>query len=88
MTGQSVRLLAVAVRPRVVLKYLGVLLLSIVAMAAVPALVAFCLDAPMIAVRFASVAVALLAVGRWLARLPVPPHIQLNEALLLPLAPS
>jgi trk system potassium uptake protein TrkH len=83
MTGQSVRLLAVAVRPRVVLKYLGVLLLSIVAMAAVPALVAFCLDAPMIALRFASVAVVLLVVGRQMARLHAPPHIQLNEALVI-----
>ena len=83
MTGQSVRLLAVAVRPRVVLKYFGVLLLSIVAMAAVPALAALFLDNPLSALRFGIVTVILWIAGRGLARLHAPPHIQLNEALAI-----
>ena len=52
MSGQSVRLLALAVRPRVILKYLGLLLLSMAAMPAIPALAGFCYDAWAIALRF------------------------------------
>ncbi|HPF57813.1 MAG TPA: potassium transporter TrkG [Candidatus Competibacteraceae bacterium] len=83
MTGQSVRLLAAAVRPRVILKYLGVLLLSTVAIAAVPALAAFFYDDSKSALRFAAMAAMLFIVGRGLARIHAPPRIQLNEALAI-----
>ena len=66
MTEQSVRLLVFAVRRRVVLKYLGVLLLS---MAAVPILVALHGQAYESANRFALVALLLVSGTRWRARI-------------------
>lgn len=83
MSGQSVRLLALAVRPRVILKYLGLLLLSMAAMPAIPALAGFCYDAWAIALRFTGVTVVLLAVGYGLARLHAPQKMQFNEALVI-----
>ncbi|MDS4028181.1 MAG: TrkH family potassium uptake protein [Candidatus Contendobacter sp.] len=81
MTEQSIRLLVFAVRRRVVLKYLGVLLLSMAPMAAVPVLVALQCDAYESASRFALVALLLLAGGGGLARIAAPQKIQINEAL-------
>ncbi|MGB5065658.1 MAG: TrkH family potassium uptake protein [Candidatus Competibacter sp.] len=82
MTEQSIRLLVFAVRRRVVLKYLGVLLLSMAPMAAVPVLVALRYDAYESASRFALVAL-LLAGGGGLARIGAPQKIQINEALVV-----
>ncbi len=83
MTEQSVRLLVFAVRRRVVLKYLGVLLLSMAPMAAVPVLVALHGEAYESANRFALVALLLLIVGGGLARIAAPQKIQINEALVV-----
>ena len=71
MTEQSVRLLVFAVRHRVVLKYLGVLLLSMAPMAAVPILVALHGEAYESANRFALVALLLVIGTRWRTRIMV-----------------
>ncbi|WP_312914778.1 TrkH family potassium uptake protein [Candidatus Competibacter phosphatis] len=83
MTEQSVRLLVFAVRRRVVLKYLGVLLLSMAPMAAVPVLVALHGEAYESANRFALVALLLVIGGGGLARIAAPQKIQINEALVV-----
>ena len=72
-----------AVRRRVVLKYLGVLLLSMAPMAAVPVLVALHGEAYESANRFALVALLLVIGGGGLARIAAPQKIQINEALVV-----
>ena len=83
MTEQSVRLSVFAVRRRVVLKYLGVLLLSMAPLAAVPVLVALQSEAYESANRFALVALLLVIGGGGLARIAAPQKIQINEALVV-----
>ena len=83
MTEQSVRLLVFAVRRRVVLKYLGVLLLSMAPMAAVPVLVALRGEAYEGANRGALVALLLVIGGKADWRGSPRRKIQISEALVV-----
>jgi trk system potassium uptake protein TrkH len=73
--------LAYAVRPRVVLKYLGQLMLLIAALALAPAAVAFGYGDGALALRFTLVSLVLVAVSVPWVRRAVPAEIQSNEAL-------
>lgn len=82
MTDTSLKSLSYAVDCRVVGKYLGLLSLSLAAMAAVPGVVAVVLGEIVAGQRYAIVCLALLAGGAALSRLRAPAEIQINEGLV------
>jgi trk system potassium uptake protein TrkH len=71
----------VAVRPRVVLKYLGQLMLVFAALGSVPLAASLVLGGSQSDVRLGAVLLGMLAVAVPLSRLPAPRQIQWNEAL-------
>ncbi len=75
--------LAYAVRPRVVLKYVGQLCLVLAALTLVPLVVSVLLGEGAFALRCGLVIAALLAGGAPLARLPGGARLQTNEALVI-----
>lgn len=83
MTDASVKSLSHAVDLRVVARYLGLLSLSLAAMAAVPALVATAMGETAAAWRYASVFTVLLLAGLAAARRTAPADIQINEGLVI-----
>lgn len=81
MTARSDSTLMVAVRPRVVLKYLSQLLLVLAALAAVPLGAALVLGEHAVAWRLGLVLLLVLGLSLPLSRLPVASQVQWNEAL-------
>jgi trk system potassium uptake protein TrkH len=82
MPGQEQsQTLAYAVRARVLLKYLGQLMLLLAALDLVPAAVALGYGDGVLALRFSIVALVLVATSAPWVRLAVPVEIQTNEAL-------
>ncbi|MBL8659070.1 MAG: TrkH family potassium uptake protein [Rhodospirillales bacterium] len=83
MTDPSLRSLSHAVDGRVIVKYLGMLSLSLAAMAAVPAAVAAALGEVTAAERYASVFAVLLLAGFLGSRRAAAADIQINEGLVI-----
>ncbi len=83
MTDPSLRSLSYAVDGRVIVKYLGMLSLSLAVMAAVPAIVAAILGETAAAERYALVCAVLLVAGLFGARRSAPANIQINEGLVI-----
>lgn len=75
--------LAYAVRPRVVAKHLGDLLVAVGVLAIVPLVVTLAFCEFTLALPFAGGAAAFVAVGLSLRRLRAPPGLQRNEALTI-----
>lgn len=80
---ERISILTYAVRPRVVLKYIGQLGLMLSLLTAVPLLVAMLEGDISQAVRYAILCFFLLISGFFLARLPAPARMQGNEALTI-----
>jgi trk system potassium uptake protein TrkH len=80
---EKVPTLAYAVRGKVVLKYLGQLLLLLAMLDLAPAAVALGYGDGALALRFAGVALALVLVALPWVRLAVPAQLQTNEALVV-----
>jgi trk system potassium uptake protein TrkH len=80
---ERISILTYAVRPRVVLKYVGQLGLMLSLLAAVPLIVALLEGDGTQALRYAIVCCFLLVAGIYLARLPAPARMQGNEALTI-----
>ena len=80
---ERISILTYAVRPRVVLKYIGQLGLMLSLLAAVPLIVALLEGDSIQALRYAIVCGFLLIAGIFLARLPAPTRMQGNEALTI-----
>jgi len=78
---ESPQTLAYAVRARVVLKYLGQLMLLLAALDLAPAAVAWGYGEGVLALRFTAVTLVLAAISVPWVRLAVPAGIQTNEAL-------
>jgi trk system potassium uptake protein TrkH len=72
-----------AVRPDVILRYLGQFAVVLAALTALPSGVALLCGEPRFALRCAVVATVLALVGRGLARIPRPSRVQANEALVI-----
>jgi trk system potassium uptake protein TrkH len=83
MSSNQATELSYAVRPRVVLKYVGQLFLVLAALTAVPLLVSLPLERGLFALRTSLVIAVLAAVGALLGRLRRPERIQSNEALVI-----
>lgn len=83
MADPSLKSLSHAVDGRVIVKYLGLLSLSLGVMAAVPAVVAAVLGEWAAAERYALVFAVLLGAGLLGARRPAPSAIQINEGLVV-----
>jgi len=82
MPGQEqAQTLAYAIRARVLLKYLGQLMLVLAALDLLPAVVAFGYGESELALRFSIVTLVLVATSVPWVRLAVPVEIQTNEAL-------
>jgi trk system potassium uptake protein TrkH len=81
MSDQGAASLMVAVRPLVVLKYLGQLLLLLTLLDAVPLAASLFLGEGLFAARLAITTAGLLVLSIPLSRLPAPEQIQWNEAL-------
>jgi trk system potassium uptake protein len=81
MRGQAINALRYAVRGRVLLKYLGQLLVGLGALSVIPSVAAAVLGEPRLALRLAALAVGTGVVGLLWARLRVGGHLQVNEAL-------
>jgi trk system potassium uptake protein TrkH len=81
MTSRGDTVLMVAVRPLVVLKYLGQVLLVLAALSSVPLAVALALGEPEVALRLSVLVAVTFAASVPLSRLPTPRQIQWNEAL-------
>jgi trk system potassium uptake protein TrkH len=81
MADQGAASLMVAVRPLVLLRYLGELLLVLALLDAVPLAASLALGENLFAVRLAIAVGVLLAIALPLLRLPTPQQIQWNEAL-------
>lgn len=81
MPSQRIHTLRYAIRPRVLLRHLGLLLLVLSGLGLPPLLVAAVDGDWTMSARLAGVLAALAASGALLARLQAPRHIQLNEAL-------
>jgi hypothetical protein len=82
-TQEPPQILAYAVRAKVVLKYLGQLMLLLAALDLLPAAVAFGYGDSELALRFSIVALILVAVSVPWVRVAVPAEIQTNEALVV-----
>jgi len=82
-TGKRAAELTYAVRPEIVLRYLGQFSLVLAALTAVPVIVSLLFGEAQFALRCAMVSLVLAVVGRALARLPRPSHVQTNEALVI-----
>lgn len=80
-TQEQPQTLAYAVRAKVVLKYLGQLVLLLAALDLLPALVALGYGDSELALRFSIVTLMLVAVSVPWVRMAVPAEIQTNEAL-------
>jgi len=80
-TQENAPTLAYAVRAKVILKYLGQLLLLLAALDLVPAVVALGYGDGALALRFAGASLALVLVSLPWVRLAVPAQLQTNEAL-------
>jgi len=80
-TQDQPQTLAYAVRAKVVLKYLGQLMLFLAALDLVPAAVALGYGDGVLALRFTAVTLILVAISIPWVRLAVPAEIQTNEAL-------
>ena len=76
-------ILTYAVRPRVVLKYIGQLGLMLSILTAVPLVVALFEGNGIQALRYAIVCCFLIIIGAFLSRLPAPARMQGNEALTI-----
>jgi trk system potassium uptake protein TrkH len=81
MTAHGDRVLMVAVRPPVVLKYLGQVLLVFAALSCVPLAAALVLGKAAFALRLGILVAVTLVLSLPLSRLPTPRQIQWNEAL-------
>lgn len=81
MSSQRIHTLRYAVRPRLVLKHLGLLATVLGALTAVPMLVALATQDWSMGWRLAAVVALLAGFGVPTARLAAPEHVQLNEAL-------
>lgn len=77
------RVLAYAVRGRVVAKYGGQLMLMLALLATAPLVAALVEDNSALALRYVLLCAGLMLVGVPLARLPAPERIQTNEALTI-----
>ncbi len=75
--------LAYAVRPQVVLKYLGQLFIVLACLTSVPYLVSVYFGDYVISVRYGLIILLLTLSGLLFVRLPTPKRIQTNEALVL-----
>ncbi len=75
--------LAFAVRPSVVLKYIGQLFLVLACLTVVPCAVSLYFGDTPLTYRYAIVLVGLIAAGFLLRRFPQPGHIQTNEAMVI-----
>lgn len=71
------------VRPAVIGRYVGQLLVVVAALVCVPLVVALRFGEVEMALRFAAVAATLGAAGGVLARLPAPRHLHRNEAMVV-----
>ena len=80
--GTAARSLQFAVRPRLVIKYLGVLALPLAALTIVPMGVALSAGEIGVGLRYAMIVAGLATAGWLCARLPYAATIQKNEALL------
>ena len=80
---EQLKVLSYAVRPPVLAKYLGQLAVAMSVLVAVPLLVSVYFAEYFLTVRYAVLAVGLMAVGLPLSRLRVPAVIQGNEALVI-----
>ena len=81
MTPRGTATLMVAVRPLVVLKYLGQLLLVLAGLVAVPLAASLATGGGAADLRLGIVVVVMLGVSIPLSRLPAPARVQWNEAL-------
>ena len=81
MSVRGLTALSFAVRPRVVLKYFGLLSLSLIGMAGPPALVALACADWGFAARCGAIVVLVAGAGLPLSRLRAPTNLQTNEAL-------
>jgi trk system potassium uptake protein TrkH len=82
-TQEQPQILAYAVRAKVVLKYLGQLMLLLAALDLLPAVVALGYGDSELALRFLIVTLLLVAVSVPWVRVAVPAEIQTNEALVI-----
>ncbi|MEJ2509367.1 MAG: hypothetical protein P8009_07815 [Gammaproteobacteria bacterium] len=80
---QGIAALTYAVRPRAVGHYLGQLFVVLAALTVAPLLVSLWYGEYAFTWRLGAVIAVLLLTGWPLMRLPTPPHIQANEALVL-----
>jgi trk system potassium uptake protein TrkH len=81
--GKQAAELTYAVRPQVILKYLGQVSIVLAALTAVPLGASLLYGEGSFALSCAVVATVLALVGHGLARLPRPSHVQANEALVI-----
>lgn len=83
MAVERINSLIYAVRGRVVAKYCGQLALMLAVLTLVPLAFAVTEAAWLLVQRYLVLCTGLLLLGGWLARLPAPPRIQVNEALTI-----
>jgi trk system potassium uptake protein TrkH len=81
--GRHVSGLIYTVRPRVVLKYLGQLLLAAAVLTLIPLAASIYFRDPSFTTRFAAVVAAQLLIGGACARIKAPTNVQTNEAMVI-----
>ena len=81
MPAEQIETLSYAVRPRVLLKYLGMLGVVLAALSSVPLAVALLFGEFDVAARYVVVLLTLLALALPLARMKASEHLQVNEAM-------